>query len=92
MQRILTAPNLQIQTEARYRCPMTREIVTTRRRRQYLMDKNNVVDANDYASNFEKTKKRAQADRDLAAELHKGEPAEVMREAQRILQQATPGA
>ena len=91
MVRQLTAPNVNVRVDAHYICPMTGEGVTSRRRRQYLMDKHNVVDATDFRSNREKQLKRRQADRELAAQATKDLPREVFAEAQRAIDQRMPG-
>lgn len=78
-----------VQAEARYRCPATGELVTTRRKRRYLFEKHGLADANDYASNVEKTKKRAQADRELGAQLYKDLPDSVIRECAQMAEAET---
>lgn len=91
MVRQLTAPNVNVRVEAHYICPMTGEGVTSRRRRQYLMDKHDVVDANDFTSLREKQIKARQADRELAAQLTKDLPREVHQAAQQAFDQRMPG-
>jgi putative FmdB family regulatory protein len=49
MARQITAPMVSVPTAEGYKCPMSGEIVTTNRRRKYLMEANNVVDARDYS-------------------------------------------
>jgi len=67
---ILRAPMGMVQSEAHYRCPVTGEAVTSNRQRRYIMDKNNLVDANDFPPEriFEDRRKlRAKIAHDLTA-------------------------
>lgn len=81
---VLHASVGMVQAEARYRCPATGEIVTTRRKRRYLFEKHGLADADDFKSNVEKTKRRAAKDRELAAELYKGVPESVVNAMQKV--------
>lgn len=49
MVRQISAPMVSVPGAEAYKCPMTGEVVTTNRRRKYLMEANGVVDARDYA-------------------------------------------
>jgi hypothetical protein len=82
--QVLHAAMVRVQAEARYRCPATGEIVTTRRKRRYLFEKHGLADADDFKSNVEKTKRRAAKDRELAAELYKGVPESVVNAMQKV--------
>lgn len=52
-----------------YECPMTGEVVKSMRRRKYLMEKNNVVDARDFEGHWAKTESKRKADK-AEAEKH----------------------
>lgn len=81
MDVVLHAPiAAMVQAEARYRCPVTGQKVTTRRERRYLFEKHDLVDANDFASNREKTIKHRERARELSAKLYEGLPKEALRE------------
>lgn len=67
--RVLDAPMVQVPggLDVRYTCPMSGEKVTSMRRRQYLMDKNDVVDSRDLKDQWDKTRKdRAETKAELA--------------------------
>jgi len=49
MSRQITAPMVAVANLEGYQCPMTGEVVTSSRRRKYLMEANGVVDAREYA-------------------------------------------
>lgn len=49
MARQMTAPMVSVPTAEGYKCPMSGEVVTSNRRRKYLMEANNVVDAREYS-------------------------------------------
>lgn len=53
-----------------YRCQMTGEVVTTYRKRRYIMEQQNVVDAREYESAWKKNyQKRAEERAEVAAQM-----------------------
>ena len=84
MDVVLHASTVGVRADCAYKCPATGEIVTTRRKRRYLFEKHDLRDADDYASNFEKTNQRAQRDRELGAKLYADVPDHVQRELKRM--------
>jgi hypothetical protein len=53
---IKSAPYSYIDREVRYVCPVTNAEVTTRRQRNEIMARENLIDANDFARTFEQRK------------------------------------
>lgn len=68
---IITPTMVQVPggTDLNYRCPMSGEIVQSMRRRQYLMQKHDVVDARDYTESWKRAKAK-RASEDAAAKAH----------------------
>jgi hypothetical protein len=68
MWRTLTAPMIQGSSceDVSYKCPMTGEVVKSLRRRQYLMEANNVVDSRDL---YDSWKKKIASDKQEKADL-----------------------
>lgn len=67
--RVLDAPMVQVPggLDVRYVCPMSGEQVTSMRRRQYLMEREGVVDSRDLTTQWERTKiDRAETKAELA--------------------------
>ena len=58
MARQLTAPLVSVPGDVGYKCPMTGEVVSTNRRRKYLMEKNGVVDARDYTDSWKRVRQQ----------------------------------
>lgn len=71
MSRQVTAPMaVQVPPDFGYRCQMSGETVTSYRRREYLMKKNNVVDAREYESFWKKSyQKRAEERAEVAKRM-----------------------
>lgn len=57
MSRQITAPMVSVAADVGYQCPMSGEVVSSNRRRKYLMEKNGVVDARDYTKTWAKVRK-----------------------------------
>lgn len=58
-----------LQRDCNYTCPVTGEIVTSQRKRNYIMESHDLRDANDYRSNFQKQKQEFEQRKQLAATL-----------------------
>lgn len=58
-----------MQRDCNYTCPVTGDIVTSTRQRRYIMESRDLQDANDFKSNFAKTKAAKARDDRLAATL-----------------------
>lgn len=85
MEPQITAPSVMVRCEARYKCPVTGEEVTTRRKRQYIMDKHGLIDANDTISNKLLTDQRAQEAREGQQKMMASLPAHARKDAERLL-------
>lgn len=94
MTRQLTAPMVQVPGGSdfpNYTCPMTGEVVQSMRRRQYLMDQQNVVDSRDlYDSWKAKIKRDKQEKADLKA--HMDSIPQAVKDAVAATAPAPPGA
>jgi putative FmdB family regulatory protein len=81
----ITAPSVMVQAEAHYKCPVTGEQVTSRRRRQYIMDKHDLIDANETIGNKLLTDQRAAAAREGERQMMASLPSHARRDAERLL-------
>lgn len=64
MARKLTACAVQMPGgDVSYKCPMTGEVVKSMRRRQYLMEKNDVVDARDFTEEWKRKDAQRKAEK-----------------------------
>ena len=63
MTKRITAPMVSVAAFDNYRCPMTGEVVQSFRRRKYLMEQNNVVDARDFEGHWKRTQAKRDAER-----------------------------
>jgi len=70
---IRTAPHGYVDNMKEYVCPVTKEPITTRRQRNYSMEKNDLADANDYKQSWqdraEKKRRKQEEMRRLQAEI-----------------------
>jgi hypothetical protein len=71
MAPIITPTMIQVPggTDFAYQCPMTGENVQSMRRRKYLMEKNGVVDARDYYSQWKRQAEKRKSE-DAEAKQH----------------------
>ena len=60
---ILTTTMIAVKGDFGYHCQMSGEVVTTHKRREYLMAKNNVVDARDYKESWKRSTAARAAER-----------------------------
>lgn len=74
----------RVQTGCHYKCPATGQWITNRRQRAEVMKQNGLVDADDYASNMQKTKARFERNKELGAKLYKDVPPDVLREMRKM--------
>lgn len=92
MRIVPQAPMVSVQAEANYRCPATGEVITSRRQRQYVMQKNGLIDADDVNPGLIKAQDARHAeDKRIAEECSAGLKPETRRQLAEYMQQnATP--
>ena len=88
MAQMLTACMVSIPggTDIDYRCTITGENVQSMRKRQYIMEKHDLVDARDLKPQWERTLAAQKAERDAAAKEYNSLPDAV----KKAVQQAAP--
>lgn len=69
MKREISAPMVSVPASFEYKCTMSGEVVSTYRKRKYLMEKHGVVDARDYTNTI-KAKMKSRADEKAEAKAY----------------------
>ena len=86
-QVFLTPPVGFVDNMDAYRSPATGEVITSRRQRRYEMEKNDLIDANDFAKSYEQRKAEKERNQAEIAAIKAEMPKDLKKEVQQITKQ-----